>query len=67
LDVQKAGNPAISVETKKKERIGEFKNGGWEWHATGKPPLALSHDFASDAEGKAIPTASTTSSGTKRS
>lgn len=54
-DFQKAGNPTISVDTKKKELIGEFHNGGREWHPSGRPPLTLSHDFPSDASGRAIP------------
>jgi hypothetical protein len=54
-DFQAAGNPTISVDTKKKELVGDFKNQGREWHPSGKPPLVLSHDFPDDAEGKAIP------------
>lgn len=54
-DFQKAGDPAISVDTKKKELVGEFHNDGREWHPSGEPPLVLSHDFPSDASGKAIP------------
>lgn len=54
-DAQAAGEPAISVDTKKKELIGDFFNGGREWHPSGQPSLALSHDFPNDAEGKAIP------------
>jgi hypothetical protein len=50
-----AGQPVISIDTKKKELIGEFKNGGREWHPKGSPPKALCHDFPSDALGKAIP------------
>lgn len=55
LDFQAAGHPVISVDTKKKELVGDFMNGGREWHPAGQPPLVLSHDFPSDAEGKAIP------------
>ncbi len=54
-DFQKAGDPAISVDTKKKELVGEFHNAGREWHPSGEPPLVLAHDFPSDASGKAIP------------
>lgn len=50
-----AGDPAISVDTKKKELVGEFANRGREWHPSGKPPEVLGHDFPSDAVGKAIP------------
>ena len=45
----------ISVDTKKKELVGNFKNGGREWQPKGTPPAVLVHDFPSDAEGKAIP------------
>ena len=45
----------ISVDTKKKELAGNFKNGGREWQPTGTPPAVLVHDFPTDAEGKAIP------------
>lgn len=54
-DFQKAGNPTISVDTKKKELVGDFANHGREWHPTGQPTEVLSHDFRSDAEGIAIP------------
>ena len=50
-----AGQPAISVDTKKKELVGEFKNPGREWHPAGQPPQVNTHDFPSMAEGKAIP------------
>ena len=50
-----AGQPVISVDTKKKELVGNFKNGGQEWQPKGTPPAVLVHDFPSDAEGKAIP------------
>lgn len=49
------GEPAISVDTKKKELIGEFKNGGRELRPKGEPTAVLTHDFPSDALGKAIP------------
>jgi transposase len=50
-----AGQPAISIDTKKKELIGEFKNAGAEWHPTGRAPRVNTHDFPSMAAGKAIP------------
>ncbi|MBA3370271.1 MAG: ISAzo13 family transposase [Solirubrobacterales bacterium] len=50
-----AGQPAISIDTKKKELVGEFKNPGREWHPAGEPPRANTHDFPSLAAGKAIP------------
>ena len=47
--------PVISVDTKKKELVGDFKNGGREWQPQATPEKALVHDFPSDAIGKAIP------------
>lgn len=52
---QERGQPVISVDTKKKGLVGEFKNGGREWQPKGAPVLALTHDFPDTAEGKAIP------------
>jgi hypothetical protein len=49
------GVPVISVDTKKKELVGNFKNGGCEWQPQGEPELVDVHDFPSDAIGKAIP------------
>jgi len=50
-----SGQPAISVDTKKKELVGDFKNGGREWRPTGKPELVRVHDFKDEQLGKAIP------------
>lgn len=50
-----SGVPVISVDTKKKELVGNFKNGGREWQPEGEPELVDVHDFPSDAVGKAIP------------
>jgi transposase len=50
-----AGQPAISIDTKKKELVGEFKNAGREWHPQGRPPAVNTYDFPSMAAGKAIP------------
>jgi len=50
-----AGQPAISIDTKKKELVGEFENGGREWHPTGQAPKVNTYDFPSMADGKAIP------------
>lgn len=47
--------PVISVDTKKKELVGEFKNAGREWQPRAVPEKALVHDFPADAIGKAIP------------
>ncbi len=53
--VQKRGQPVISVDTKKKELVGDFKNGGREWHPHGMPQEVRVHDFKDPALGKAIP------------
>lgn len=47
--------PVISVDTKKKELVGDFKNAGKEWQPKGLPEKVNVHDFPSDAVGKAIP------------
>jgi len=49
------GQPVISVDTKKKELVGDFKNGGREWRPKGKPLAVRVHDFMDPALGKAIP------------
>ncbi len=52
---QDKGQPAISVDTKKKELVGDFKNGGQEWRPKGKPEPVRVHDFVIPEQGKAIP------------
>jgi len=47
--------PAISVDTKKKELVGDFKNGGREWRPKGEPQEVRVHDFIDPTKGKAIP------------
>ena len=49
------GQPAISVDTKKKELVGRFKNGGRAWRPRGNPEPVKVHDFLDPAQGKAIP------------
>jgi hypothetical protein len=49
------GQPAISVDTKKKELVGDFKNGGREWRPAGTPENVRVHDFIDKKFGKAIP------------
>jgi hypothetical protein len=49
------GHPAISVDTKKKELVGDFKNGGREWRPRGAPHPVRVHDFIDPEKGKAIP------------
>lgn len=48
-------NPVISVDTKKKELVGEYKNVGREWSPKGEPTPVLVHDFIDPATPKAIP------------
>jgi len=52
---QASGDPVISVDTKKKEQVGQFGAAGRAWRPKGSPVQVFSHDFASQAEGKAIP------------
>ena len=52
---QQRGEPVISVDTKKKELVGAFKNGGREWQPKGKPDEVLVHDFVDKELGKVIP------------
>ena len=52
---QTTGDPAISVDTKKKELVGDFKNGGREWCPKGQPEPVRMHDFAIPALGKVNP------------
>lgn len=49
------GQPVISVDTKKKELVGEFKNGGREWMPQGEPDEVQVHDFLDPKLGRAIP------------
>jgi transposase len=51
----KAKAPAISIDTKKKELVGEYKNGGREWRRKGEPVAVKVHDFPDKTLGKAIP------------
>jgi hypothetical protein len=52
---QRRGQPVISVDTKKKELVGAFKNGGQEWRPQGEPEEVSVHDFLDRDLGKAIP------------
>lgn len=52
---QDRDQPAISVDTKKKELIGDFKNAGREWRPRGRPEDVRVHDFLDPKLGKAIP------------
>jgi transposase len=50
-----AGDPVISVDTKKKELVGPYRNGGVEWRPAGQPEQVKVHDFIDPALGKANP------------
>ena len=50
-----AGEPVVSVDTKKKELVGNYHNGGREWRPAGQPARVKSHDFPDLELGKAIP------------
>lgn len=52
---QRDGEPAVSVDTKKKELVGDFKNAGRVWRPVGQPARVRIHDFLDPAHGKAIP------------
>jgi transposase len=52
---QKRGQPVVSIDTKKKELVGDFKNGGREWRPSGQPLEVRVHDFIDKKLGKAIP------------
>lgn len=49
------GQPSISVDTKKKELVGDFKNAGTQWRPKGEPEPVRVHDFKDKELGKAIP------------
>jgi hypothetical protein len=51
----RTGDPVISVDTKKKELVGSFKNAGRTWRRKGKPRQVKVYDFPSQSVGKAIP------------
>jgi hypothetical protein len=52
---QQRGQPVISVDAKKKELVGEFRNAGREWQPQGEPVEVMIHDFMDKDLGKAIP------------
>ena len=55
IDHLAAGAPVLSVDTEKKELVGEYKNGGREYQPTGTPVRVNVHDFPDKELGKAIP------------
>lgn len=54
-EFERAGNPIISVDCKKKELIGNFKNNGKEWRPKGKNEVVNVYDFKNLSDGKAAP------------
>jgi hypothetical protein len=55
IATQAAGQPVISIDTKKKELIGSYKNGGSDYRPEGCPDKVNEHDFADKNLGKAVP------------
>ncbi len=55
VEHQATGDPVISVDTKKKELVGDFKNAGREWRPAGDPERVRVHDFKDPVLGKANP------------
>src|SRR5512134_3385854 len=51
---QKQGQPVVSVDTKKKALVGQFRQSGREWHPQGQPEEVQVHDFPNEALGKVI-------------
>ncbi len=54
-DQQRRGEPTISVDTKKKETLGNLKNAGKTWRPKGQPREVDTHDFPDPRRGKAVP------------
>ena len=52
---QDSGNPVISVDTKKKELVGQYANHGRQWRPAGQPVMVKTHDFPDPESGKAVP------------
>src|SRR5450755_814347 len=52
---QATGDPVLSVDAKRKEKVGNFANGGAEWMPTGQPERVSVHDFMDKDLGKATP------------
>ena len=54
-DFQRRGQPVVSVDAKKKEKVGDFHNAGREWQPKGRPVPVRMHDFVDPVLGKATP------------
>ena len=55
IAAQAAGQPVISVDTKKKELVGNYKNAGSDYRRKGEPQRVNTHDFPDKKKGKAVP------------
>lgn len=55
MSLQAEGQPTISIDTKKKENVGNYKNNGQTWQPTGKPVEVNMHDFPDKERGKVAP------------
>jgi len=55
IAAQAAGQPVISIDTKKKELIGSYRNGGSDYRPEGRPDKVEVHDFVDDELGKVVP------------
>ncbi len=65
-DFLRRGQPVVSVDTKKKELVGDFKNGGREWQPKGSPEKALATTSRRTRPGRRFRTASATWRATRR-
>ena len=54
-EFQQRGEPVVSVDAKKKELVGQYRNAGREWRRKGDPEQVQVHDFPDPELGKAIP------------
>ena len=55
IEAQARGQPVISVDTKKKELVGNYRNGGSDWRPKGDPVRVKVHDFEDKTPGKVVP------------
>ena len=54
-EFQARGEPVVAVDAKKKELVGQYRNGGREWHRQGEPETVQVYDFPDPEGGKALP------------
>jgi hypothetical protein len=55
LEFQQREQPVISIDSKKKELVGDFKNNGQQWQPKGQPGAVRVHDFEDKTKGKVAP------------